>query len=99
VTDLAVDDIKKITIAHSFNPVSEREIQKEVKWIVEYKLPLAVLEKYSTITKPAPGVYWKANFYKIAHLSSHPHYLSWLHVPGEVDMHLPQFFGKLKFQE
>jgi hypothetical protein len=99
VIDLAVEDIKKITIAHSFIYVDEKEIQSQVKWSLEYKLPLAILEKYATITKPAPGVQWKANFYKIAHLSSQPHYLSWSHVPGEVDMHLPQFFGKLGFKE
>lgn len=95
---IAMNDIKKITIAHSFTPDNDTEIQQETKWTLEYKLPFAMLEKYATITRPGKGVYWRANFYKIAHKSSHPHYLSWSHVPGEVDMHLPQFFAKLKFQ-
>ena len=99
MTDSAVNDIKKIIISHSFIAVGEKEIKKQVKWTLEYKLPIAILEKYATITRPAPGVYWRANFYKIAHKSSHPHYLSWSNVPGDVDMHLPQFFGKLKFQD
>ncbi len=98
IVDLVVEDVKKITIAHSFTPADDKEIPEEVQWTLEYKLPLSMLEKYATVTRPEPGVYWRANFYKIAHLSSHPHYLSWSHVPGEVDMHTPQFFGQLNFR-
>ena len=101
ITDLKPEEIKKIEIAHSYTPVNDKEIPGPLTWTVEYKIPLAMLEKYSQVTHPAKGVTWRANFYKIAHKSSDPHYASWNLVnidPKDVEMHLPEYFGVLNFQ-
>jgi hypothetical protein len=92
-------DIKKIEIAHSLPVIINPEIKDAVTWSVEIRIPLDVLKKYSELTKPEPGVKWKANFYKIADKTSNPHYIAWSPVINpEPDFHLPQFFGTLIFE-
>jgi hypothetical protein len=101
IINLPEEEIKKIEIAHSYTPASDKERFGLLTWTLEYKIPLNMLEKYSKVSKPAKGVYWRANFYKIAHKSSDPHYASWSFVdiaPDDVQMHLPEFFGVLKFE-
>jgi hypothetical protein len=95
---LAVSDIKRIEIAHSLPGKIDPEITEPLTWTVEYRIPVEMLEKYSKITHPEPGVEWRANFYKIAENSSNPHYLTWSPVENdEPNFHLPQYFGLLKF--
>jgi len=99
LTVLDPEDIKQIKIAHSLPRRVLQEITDPVTWTVEYKIPLTLLEKYAEVTKPAPGVTWKANFYKIADKTSNPHYLTWSLVnQAQPDFHLPQFFGNLVFK-
>ena len=98
-TILEPDDIKQIEIAHSLPGLILNEITEPVTWTIEYKIPLSILEKYAPVTRPGPGVVWRANFYKIADKTSNPHYLTWSPVRNsEPDFHLPQFFGTLRFQ-
>jgi hypothetical protein len=96
---LATDDIRMIEIAHSLPQLVDPEITDQVTWTIEYKMPFTLLEKYSKVTTPKPGVAWRANFYKIAENSSNPHYMTWSVVDNfQPDFHLPQFFGCLKFK-
>ena len=98
VQPLNPEDIKQITIEHSMPQVVDPEITEPVTWILEYKIPLAILEKYAQITHPGPGVIWRANFYKTANQCSNPHYLTWSFVDHpKPNFHLPQYFGKLVF--
>jgi hypothetical protein len=91
-------DIRKIEIANSLPGLIDPELKEPVTWTVEYRIPIGMLEKYSRITCPEPGVEWRANFYKIAENSSNPHYLTWSPVKSEVpNFHLPDYFGLLKF--
>jgi hypothetical protein len=95
---LEIDDIKMIEIAHSMPQLVDPEITEQVTWTIEYRIPLTLLEKYSKVTPPKPGIEWRANFYKIAENSSNPHYKTWSVVDNfQPDFHLPQFFGLLKF--
>jgi hypothetical protein len=95
---LKEEDIKLIEIAHSLPEIIDPEISGPVTWTIEYKIPLSILEKYSRITYPKPGIIWKANFYKVSENSSNPHYITWSVVDNPVpDFHLPQFFGALRF--
>jgi hypothetical protein len=56
------------------------------------------MEKYSTFVKPAPGVKWRANLYKCADATSHPHWLTWSKVDyNRPNFHLPDYFGELEF--
>jgi hypothetical protein len=96
---LAVEDIKMAEIAHSLPQLIDPEITEPVTWTIEYRIPFTLLEKYSTVTRPGPGINWRANFYKIAENNSNPHYITWSVVDNlKPDFHLPQFFGLLKFQ-
>lgn len=97
---IKAEDIKKIEIAHSLPQVVDPEISEPVTWTIEYSIPLAMLEKYAKVIYPKPGIEWRANFYKIAEKGSSVHFLTWSVVDNpEPNFHLPQFFGKLKFEQ
>lgn len=99
IQTLKAGDIKMIEIAHTLPHRLDAEITEPVTWSLEYRIPISMLEKYSRVTHPAKGVKWRANFYKIAHKSSNRNYISWSKVDVRgIDMHLPEFFGELKFQ-
>lgn len=92
------NDIKQIEIAHSLPKKVYPEIIDPVTWTIECRIPLAILEKYTTITAPGPAIAWRANFYKIAEEGSNPHFITWSLVNNvEPNFHLPEFFGVLKF--
>jgi hypothetical protein len=97
--DLEIEDIKKIEIFHSLPTIIDPEISEPVTWTLEYRIPLAMLEKYSKVTHPQKGVKWRANFYKIAENNSNHHYITWSFVDNpKPDFHLPKFFGTLIFE-
>lgn len=96
---LSDDDIKQIEIAHSLPAVVDPEIKEPITWTIEYRIPVAMLKKYSNVTPPAPGIKWKGNFYKTGSETSNPNYMTWSLVDNPVpDFHLPQFFGTLVFK-
>jgi len=96
---LQAPDIKQIEIAHSLPSVVDPQITEPVTWTIEYRIPLSMLKKFSNVTNPAPGVIWRANFYKTGSRTSNPNYLTWNFVDNpRPNFHLPQFFGVLKFQ-
>lgn len=96
---LEIDDIKKIEIAHSLPSKNDQEVTEPMDWTIEYRIPFSLLEKFSNITHPKPGINWRANFYKIAAEGSNPHWITWSFVGAiKPDFHLPQFFGILKFK-
>lgn len=102
-TDRAIiseDHIQKIDVAHTLPEIIDPEIDKETTWLVEYRIPFSVLSNYHSFTKPEAGSVWRANFYKCADETSHPHWLTWAPVDfSKPNFHLPQFFGLLEFQE
>ncbi len=92
-------EFKKIKFAHSLPRIVNPEIVTPVTWTVEYRIPVDILKKYCPVAVPAPGVVWRANFYKCADMSSHPHWLTWSSVDfPRPKFHLPEFFGTLKFE-
>jgi len=96
---IELEDIKKVEIAHSLPQVVDPEITKPVTWTIEYKIPLAMLEKYSKIIYPKPGIEWRANFYNIAEKGTNIHFYTWSVVDNPVpNFHLPRFFGIIKFE-
>ena len=79
--------------------IIDPEITDPVLWTIKYALPVTILEKYAGIEQPAAGITWKANFYKCADKSSHPHWLTWNLVDKpEPDFHCPQYFGNIVFE-
>ena len=96
---ISEQDFNKLTIAHSLPEIIDPEIQADTTWTLEYRLPFDILENYAGITRPEPGVEWKANFYKCADDCSHPHWLTWSIVDyPRPQCHLPQYFGTLRFE-
>jgi hypothetical protein len=96
---LEPEDIRKIAISHTLPQVIDPEMTEPVTWILEYKIPLELLEKYAPVTRPKKGVTWRANFYKIAENNSNPHYITWSVVENDKpDFHLPQYFGTIVFE-
>jgi hypothetical protein len=89
---------RRIEIAASLPKIIDPEISEPTTWTVEYRLPLDILRPYCGVTEPADGGAWRANFYKCADDSSHPHWLTWAPVDNPTpNFHLPEFFGVLEF--
>jgi hypothetical protein len=94
-----IADCQKVKMHHSLPPIIADEITEPITWTLRYQLPFAVIAKYSTMTTPHPGVTWRANFYKCADQTSHPHWLTWSFVDNPTpNFHLPRYFGVLKFE-
>lgn len=95
---ISMEDCEKVRIAYSLKRDVEQEIAEPLEWRLEYSIPISVLKKYMKVNEPGPGVSWRANFYKCADQTSHPHWLTW--APGDYPQpkfHLPEFFGRLDF--
>ncbi len=93
------EDCKKIQIAHSLNINVEQEFSEPMEWSLEYRIPFAILKKYMKVDDPGPGVSWRANLYKCADKTSHPHWLTWAPIDNpKPKFHLPEFFGRLEFE-
>lgn len=99
---LDTQDLDKIRLATSFpkgKPI-DLEITEPTFWTLEYALPWRMLEDYAAVAAPTPGVKWRANFYKCADKSSHPHWLTWSKIPlDRPNFHQPQYFGSVEFVE
>lgn len=95
---VSMEDCEKINISHSLKRNVEQEIAEPLEWRLEYSIPISVLKKYMKVDEPGPGVSWRANFYKCADQTSHPHWLTWAPVDyPRPKFHLPEFFGRLDF--
>ena len=95
---LELADCRRVEIQPS---LPRRKIDPEIPgpltWEIKCTIPYEMLTHYAPLTPPAPGVTWRANFYKCAE-NSHPHYLTWAPVDHPVPkFHLPEFFGTLEF--
>ncbi|NHE59133.1 carbohydrate-binding family 9-like protein [Cyclobacterium plantarum] len=93
------EDIRQIEIAHSMPDKVDPEIREDTTWYIEFKMPVSILKEHRNISTPAPGVTWKANFYKTGSKTSNPHYFTWNEVINDrPDFHLPRYFGNITFQ-
>lgn len=93
------EDYEKIRISHSLKRCVEEEITEDTEWQLEFSIPFSILSNYMEVEQPGPGVSWRANFYKCADKTSHPHWLTWAFVDHpKPKFHLPEFFGKLDFE-
>jgi hypothetical protein len=91
-------DCEKIAKAHSLPRIIDPEIREPITWTVEYSIPIALLSRYCEVSTPKPHALWRANFYKCADGTSHPHWLTWSPVDfPKPNFHLPQSFGVLEF--
>ncbi len=96
--DVNTELISHMEIRHSMPDRVYPERPGPETWTAGYRVPWHELEVYAPVTPPGPGAVWRANFYKCADSSSHPHWLTWSPVENEKpDFHLKQYFGLLRF--
>ena len=96
---VASQDCQTIKLWTSMPKIVEPEIKEPTLWMVQYVVPYEILKKYGDVNIPAEGVKWRANFYKCANATSHPHWLTWAKVDKpEPNFHLPEYFGTLVFE-
>lgn len=97
--EIPANDCAAIPRAHTLPRIVDPEIRDAVTWIVDYAIPITILKRYCTVSQPEPAVVWRANFYKCADHTSHPHWLTWSPVDHpRPDFHRPEAFGFLEFQ-
>ncbi|UCD30738.1 MAG: carbohydrate-binding family 9-like protein [Planctomycetota bacterium] len=98
--EIEAADLARIEIAHQMPKIVDPEISKPTTWTVQYRLPIDILEKYYPgAKKPRSGISWRANFFKCADATSHPHWLTWSKVDRrKPDFHVPECFGILEFK-
>ncbi len=88
-----------IDIHGSLPRTVEPEITEPVTWTLQYRLPVALFEAELGPLRPLAGQRWRANFYKCADESSHPHWASWSPVGEKLSFHQPDRFGTIVFAE
>lgn len=96
-TQVTAEDAATMDIFHSLPDTVEEEITDPITWILQYRIPFALLENYATPARPAPGDVWKGNYYKCADRTSHPHWGSWAPVGEPLNFHKPEKFAPLIF--
>jgi hypothetical protein len=91
-------DAKTLSVFSTLPSRVDPEIVQPITWQVAYRVTIDVIANYAPVTPPGPGASWRANFYKCADLSSHPHWLTWAPVALQrPDFHRKEFFGALEF--
>lgn len=95
---IPVEDCAGIVTDQSLPPIVDPEIKAPVTWTLAAAIPLDLLRRYGPVAVPQTGTVWRANFYKCADRTSHPHWLTWSPVDfPRPNFHLPRFFGQLEF--
>jgi hypothetical protein len=97
--EIPASDCEEIVKMHSLPCMVDPEIREPVTWTVAYAIPIALLSRYCQVSTPKPHALWRANFYKCADYTSHPHWLTWSPVDyPKPNFHLPRSFGVLEFE-
>lgn len=86
-----------VRIYHSMPKVVYPEVEFETAWKIEYFIPFKLFEHYLGPLGRIAGQVWRANFYKCADESSHPHWASWAPLHGKFNFHVPQYFAPIHF--
>ncbi len=98
ITRISKKDCSAVQRSHTLEKIIDPEIREAMTWSLAYRVPISLLRQYCQVEQPAPDVIWRANFYKCADESSHPHWLTWAKVDSPVpDFHRPDSFGEIRF--
>lgn len=96
--ELTENDIAGMEQFTTMPPVVDPEITEPVTWRRGFFIPLSVFAK---TTGPQlgrlSGQTWRANLYKCADATSHPHWASWQPLTA-MNFHLPECFGEISFE-
>jgi hypothetical protein len=96
-TRLTEEDGRLVGVRSSLPPVVDPEVGDALDWELAFVIPIVLLEKYVGPIGFLGGQSWRANLYKCADDSSHPHWASWSPVDS-LNFHLPACFGTLVFE-
>lgn len=97
--EIPKDDCEKIVKTHSLPRIVDPEVKEGLPWSVAFSIPIDLLSNYCQVDRPKRGDLWRANFYKCADHTSHPHWLTWSWVAYlKPNFHLPESFGLLDFE-
>ena len=96
-TELTPEDGAQVAVYHSMPGVVEPEIQAPTTWFLEFRVPLALYEKYAGGIGDPAGQEWTANFYKCGDQTSHPHWASWAPI-DKLSFHRPHCFAPIQFE-
>ncbi|MDD5705558.1 MAG: carbohydrate-binding family 9-like protein [Kiritimatiellae bacterium] len=89
--------LQTVAIAHSLPAVVEPEIAEPTAWALVYRVPLTLFTAHTGVEGIVHGDVWRANFYKCADRTSHPHWGSWNDIGEVLNFHKPECFGDLAF--
>jgi hypothetical protein len=90
------NDLEKVVIVPSMPPEIDPELTEETVWTLGFAIPFSILEAHVGPLAVRSGSAWRANFYKCAGDTSHPHWISWSPVPKK-NFHMPEHFGNIVF--
>lgn len=88
---------REIKVQTSLPRVVEPEITEPLTWTLQFFVPFALFAKFVGPLGDVSGQVWRANLFKCADETSHPHWASWSPV-DEFNFHLPRCFGEIRFE-
>ena len=79
---------------------SSLEVPGPIEWRLEYFIPFSFFGRYVGPLGSVQGQTWRANFFKCADASSHPHWATWSPLDPDFagGFHRPDKFGTLRFE-
>ncbi len=75
----------------------DSELVKPTLWEVSVRIPFALIAEITGVASPQDKTLWRANFFKCADKSSHPHWAAWSPIGDSLNFHQPAYFGQLQF--
>ena len=97
-TEVPGEIAEKIEVHSSLSGPIEHEIMHDIVWTVSFRVPAGLFEPFTGTLGPFNGQQWRANFFKCADETSHPHWGYWADVEEKLDFHQPDKFGALIFE-
>lgn len=95
VNYLSPEEGRQIKVHTSLSAFIKREISDPINWELTFFIPFTLLMYYVGSFNIGPGISFRANFFKCADDSSHPHWAAWSPV-DQLNFHRPHCFGTLK---
>ncbi|HEY3418290.1 MAG TPA: carbohydrate-binding family 9-like protein [Armatimonadota bacterium] len=94
---LTPEDGAAVGIYHSMPAIVDPEITEPTVWFNQLHIPFSLLEKYTGPLGSPAGQVWRANLYKCADATSHPHWATWAPIEG-ASFHQVPYFAPLRFE-
>ena len=93
---LQAGDVVGVKTFTTLKGIIDPELAGPLEWLLSFKIEFAALRSYLHFPDILSGQTWRANAFKCADQTSHPHWSAWAPVP-ELNFHLPESFGQFQF--